>query len=189
MPTTALGIGIVLSATWGLNATSFGVASLHRSPDNVPRGATNVALLFPADSKSPSVSQTRSDVLVISFDVSRNRPSLLVQVSINGMRRLLLLDTGSAHTVIQPEHVGIKRLKPASTAQSGAGFIGDAVGADVTLQVGNRIWQKYRVVAMDLSQILVAYQENLDGVLGLDFLQHFRHVAIDFDNHRIELTS
>jgi len=133
--------------------------------------------------------QTRSDVLVISFEVARNRPSLLVQVSINGMRRLLVLDTGSAHTVIQPELVGIKGLKPTGSLQSDAAFFGDAVGADVTLQVGNRIWQKYRLVAMDLSQILAAYQENLDGVLGLDFLQLFRHVDIDFHNHRIALTS
>jgi hypothetical protein len=150
---------------------------------------TDVALLLPADTKSPPVSQTPSDVLVISFEVSRNRPSLLVQVSINGMRRLLVVDTGSAHTVIQPELVGLKRSKPAGTAQSGAAFIGDAVGADVTLRVGNRTWQKFRLVAMDLSQILAAYQEHLDGVLGLDFLQNFRHVDIDFHNHIIELTS
>ena len=160
MPVTALRLGIVLSATLGLGASS-----------------------------SPRVLQTRSDVLVISFEVARNRPSLLVQVSINGMRRLLVLDTGSAHTVIQPELVGIKGLKPTGSLQSDAAFFGDAVGADVTLQVGNRIWQKYRLVAMDLSQILAAYQENLDGVLGLDFLQLFRHVDIDFHNHRIALTS
>jgi hypothetical protein len=178
----------VLSATLGLGASSFDVASLRSSPDNALVG-TDVALLFPSDAESPRMLPTRSDVLVISFEVSRNRPSLLVQVSINGMRRLLVLDTGSAHTVIQPELVGIKGLKPTGTAQAGAAFIGDAVGADVTLQVGNRTWQKYRLVAMDLSQILAAYQENLDGVLGLDFLQLFRHVDIDFNNHRIELTS
>jgi Aspartyl protease len=188
VPTAALRLGIVLSATLGLGTTAFEVAALRWSPDTAQVG-TDVALRFPAETKSLRVSQARSDVLVISFEISRKRPSLLVQVSINGMRRLLVLDTGSAHTVIQPELVGIKPSKPAGTAQAGAAFIGDAVGAAVTLQVGNRIWQKYRIVAMDLSKILAAYQENLDGVLGLDFLQHFHHVGIDFHNHRIELTS
>ncbi len=146
-------------------------------------------LLLPGQTNSQTTSQTPSEALVIPFAYSSHRASLLVRVSINGKRGLLVLDTGSAHTIVRPELVGIRRsqLQPAGAAQSGAAFIGDAVGAEVTLQVGDRIWPKYRVVSMDLSQILSAYGEDLDGVLGIDFLQKFSRVEIDLHNHRIEL--
>ena len=128
--------------------------------------------------------------LSIPFEYASDRAALLVHVSINGKQVLLLLDTGSAHTVLRPEVVGDRRseLRPARTAQSGAAFIGDAVGREVTLHVGDHIWQKYRVAVMDLSQVLSAYQDNLDGVLGLDFLQNYRQIAIDWRQRRMTLT-
>lgn len=165
------------------------IASLGSGRQRLMAVAIALALLLPADVRSQTAPQTHSQVLVLSFQYSSRRASLLVQVSINGKRALLLLDTGSAHTIVRPELVGVRhsQLKPAGPAQSGTAFIGDAVGAEVSLQVGSQTLKKYRVVAMDLSQILSAYEENLDGVLGLDFLHEFSRIEIDFHKQRIEL--
>ncbi len=62
--------------------------------------------------------------------------------------------------------------------RSGAGVIGDAVGREVTLEVGAREWRRRKVSVMDLSQILSAYRERIDGLLGLDFLLEFSQAVI-----------
>lgn len=126
----------------------------------------------------------------IPFEYSSNRNSLLVRAQINGKPAILILDTGSAHTVLRPEAVGVPRseLVPVHTSQSNAGFIGDAVSKEVTLQVGERARWRHRVAVMDISDILAAYQEKPDGVLGLDFLQQYRRVVIDLRDRTITLT-
>jgi hypothetical protein len=63
--------------------------------------------------------------------------------------------------------------------------MGDAVGREVTLQVGNWKWQKRRVSVMDLSQVFTVYQQQIDGVLGLDFFQEFSSVTINMKNKTI----
>lgn len=129
------------------------------------------------------------ETMRVPFEYASSRNSLLVHVSINGKSALLILDTGSAHTVLRPEVLGLKRsaVTPARTSPSGGAFMGDAIGRAVTLQVGDRTWRKYRIVVMDLSQVLAAYQESPDGVLGLDFLQNYRRVAIDLHERIIML--
>ena len=150
-----------------------------------------VALLFaiPIWAQSPDLTEEDKSSK-ISFEYSSNRNSLLVRVHINGKPAILILDTGSAHTVLRAEAVGVPRseLTPVHTSQSNAGFIGDAVGKEVTLQVGERVWWRHRVALMDISDILAAYQEKPDGVLGLDFLQQYRRVVIDFRDRTITLT-
>jgi len=59
--------------------------------------------------------------------------------------------------------------------------IGDAVGREVTLEVGQRVWQRRRVSVMDLSAALSAYQEKIDGLLGIDFFLEFSQAVIDLN--------
>jgi hypothetical protein len=90
------------------------------------------------------------------------------------------LDTGSSHTIVRPELLGIKpsELVPTHTASDG-GFMGDAVGREVRLQIADWKWPKQRVAVMDLSQVVAAYHEKIDGILGMDFLFEFRRVTIN----------
>jgi hypothetical protein len=152
--------------------------------------ALGSSLLTAAASAQPDARRKPGDSVKLPFDYTSNRNALLVYVSVNGKEALLILDTGSAHTVLRPEAVGVKRkeLSAGHVSPGGGGFIGDAVGREVTLQVGERVWPKYRIVVMDLSQVLAAYQENLDGVLGMDFLQSYNHIAIDLREHKIVLS-
>lgn len=128
--------------------------------------------------------------LKIPFEYASNRNSLVVRVRINDRPALLILDTGSAHTVLRPEAVGVPRseLTPARRSQPGAGFIGDAISKEVNLQIGERVLKRHQVVLMDLTDILAAYQENLDGVLGLDFLRQYSRIIVDLRERTIFLT-
>lgn len=121
-----------------------------------------------------------ADSLELPFEYARDKGSILLQVRINNEPALLILDTGSSHTILRPELLDIKLSELAPTQNSsGGGFIGDAVGREVTLQIGNWKWTKRRVAVMDLSQVLSVYHEKIDGVLGLDFLYEFRRVTIN----------
>jgi hypothetical protein len=103
----------------------------------------------------------------VHFEYAQGRDSILLHVQVNGKPAFLILDTGSAHTLLRPEVVGVdpKELIPTEVA-SGGGFLGDAVGREVTLQVGSLKWEKRKVAVMDLTQVLSAYQEKIDGILG-----------------------
>ena len=120
-------------------------------------------------------------VLKVPFEYASGRNSILVRVKVNDRPAVLILDTGSSHTVLRPELLHIKPSELITTQQgsSGGGFMGDAIGREVTLQVGNWKWQKRRIAVMDLSQVLAVYEQQIDGVLGLDFLQEFSSVTFD----------
>ena len=119
--------------------------------------------------------------LEIPFEYASNRGSILLHVNIDDKPALLIVDTGASHIVVRPEILGIKRseLSPSHVGPSGAGFTGDAIGREIRLQVGSREWPKARVAVMDLSQVVSGYQENIDGLLGLDFFREFSSVTIN----------
>src|SRR5579864_324323 len=116
---------------------------------------------------------TADQILQVPFAYGTGRGAILVHVRVNDKPALLILDTGSAHTIVRPELLGIRpsELEPTRLGSSGGGFLGDAIGREVTLEVGSRRWKKRRIAVMDLSQVLSAYSEKPDGILGLDFLQ------------------
>jgi hypothetical protein len=121
-----------------------------------------------------------ADSLELPFEYAQDRGSIILQVRVNNRPALLILDTGSSHTVLRPELLDLKPSELSPTeAVSGGGFMGDAVGREVTLQIGNWKWSKRRVAVMDLSQVLSVYHEKINGVLGLDFLYEFRRVTIN----------
>ena len=121
-----------------------------------------------------------ADSLTIPFEYAEGRGSILLRVRVNDKPALLIFDTGSSHTILRPELLGMKTSELVPTeASTGGGFMGDAVGREVTLQIGNRKGSKRRVAVMDLSQVLSVYHEKIDGILGLDFLFEFRRVTIN----------
>jgi len=148
-------------------------------------------LMFMVAARSQSPDSTEAGgSLKMSFEYASNRNSLLVRVRINGKPALLILDTGSAHTVLRPDAAGVPRseLAPVRTSRSNAGFMGDAMVREVKLQVGHHMWSRRRVVVMDISDILAAYPEKPDGLLGLDFFQPYARVVMDFQERTITLT-
>src|SRR5208282_297141 len=69
--------------------------------------------------------------LTVPFDFAAERGSLLVRARIDNRPVVLIIDTGSTHTILRPSVVGMSASELASP-RSGAGVIGDAVGREVT---------------------------------------------------------
>jgi Aspartyl protease len=128
----------------------------------------------------------RDGELTIPFDFAADRGSLLVHVRIDNRPALLIIDTGSSHTILRPSAVGMSAAELAAPRVSG-GLIGDAIGREVTLEVGQRRWQRKPVAVMDLSQTLSVYKEQIDGLLGLDVLLEFSQAVIHFRNRTVTL--
>lgn len=124
--------------------------------------------------------------LTIPFDFAADRGSLLVHVRVDNRNALLIIDTGSTHTILRPSAVGMSAAELAAPRVSG-GLIGDAIGREVTLEVGQRRWLRRPVAVMDLSQTLSVYKEPIDGLLGLDVLLEFSQAVIHFKNRTVTL--
>jgi hypothetical protein len=103
---------------------------------------------------------------------------LLIGARVNRKPVVLIVDTGSSHTVVGPALVGMNPSE-LSRARPGAGVLGDAVGREVSLEVGEGVWPRRRVSVMDLTQALAAYTERVDGLLGLDFFLEFSQANIN----------
>jgi hypothetical protein len=126
--------------------------------------------------------------LSVPFEFARDRGSLLISARINSRTALLIVDTGSAHTIVRPSVAGVNATDLAPPL-AGAGIIGDAVGREVTLEVGRHVWQRRRVAVMDLSPMLSAYQEAIDGLLGMDFLLEFSQSVINLKDRTVTFVS
>jgi len=118
--------------------------------------------------------------LTVPFDFAADRGSLLVRARINNRAAILIVDTGSSHTILRPTAAGVSPAE-LRAPRTGAGMIGDAVGREVTLEVGQWVWQRRRVSVMDLSAALSTYQEEIDGLLGIDFFLEFSQAVIDLN--------
>jgi predicted aspartyl protease len=142
-----------------------------------------VAAFLPATAL-PGRSQTSN--VAVPFQYAVGSGSLLIRARINRKPAVLIVDTGSSHTVIRPALVGIdpNRL---SLARPGAGVVGDAIGQEVTLEVGDGVWPRRRVSVMDLTAALSAYKEPIDGLLGLDFLFEFSQATINLKDRTLTL--
>ena len=125
-------------------------------------------------------------VLKVPYELAKRRAGLLVQVRINDIPAVMILDTGSAHTIIQPDLLGSKAPKVApANPINGVGLTGDAVACEVQLQLGEWKWKRRRVAVMNLTRLLAVYDERVDGLLGLDFLEEFSSVSIDIQARKI----
>jgi hypothetical protein len=118
------------------------------------------------------------DGLSVPFEFAQGRGSMLISARINNKPARLILDTGSANTIVLPSVAGVNPAE-LTPPRVGAGIMGDAVGREVTLEVGRQVWQRRRVAVMDLSRILSAYRETIDGLLGIDFFLEFSQSVIN----------
>lgn len=120
----------------------------------------------------------------IPFDFASGRAALLVQARINAQKAVLLLDTGSSHTILRPHLIDMRRSELAAP-RVGVGIVGDAVGREVTLEVGDYKLRRHRVAVMDLSMAVSTYREKIDGLLGIEFLLNFSQTLIDLKERHI----
>jgi len=143
-----------------------------------------LAAAFVRSARGQRQGNVNREELTIPFDFAAGRGSILVGVRIDSRPAVLIVDTGSAHTILRPSIAGVSPSELALPS-SGAGIVGDAVGREVTLEIGQRVWPRRRVAVMDLSRSLAAYHEKIDGLLGIDFFLEFSQAIIHLKDRRV----
>jgi aspartyl protease len=112
-------------------------------------------------------------------------PLILIPTRANGRGPYeFILDTGASATVLSPELAAALRLDTvAAGPMTGAGGIVQAtLGRVGSLTVGSAALQDVAVMVGDfLAELGQVVGTQLDGILGYNFLRHFR-VAHDFPN-------
>lgn len=107
----------------------------------------------------------------------------MVPAFVNGRGpHMFVLDTGVSATVLSPALAAALRIETAGAeAMIGAGGILEAtVGRVGTLAVGGTALQDVSVVVADfLSELGRVAGEPIEGILGYNFLRHFR-VTLDY---------
>jgi predicted aspartyl protease len=114
---------------------------------------------------------------------------MLIRGEVNGNPATLILDTGSDHTIISSRFVDVATPPLRDTVHSGkgSGFTGTGVFTRSSLKVGPLVWRDHRILAMDLKEISKSLGENVDGLLGMDFLNEFEIVVVDLRQRKLIL--
>jgi len=125
----------------------------------------------------------------IPFEVNRQFGSILVRVRVNGASAVLLVDTGSSHTILSGNVLGLDPmlLERASAPVKGSGLIGIAGWATASIDLGSRGGNRRVLVMNEFREISKGMKQRVDGILGEDVLNEFSSVAIDFKNRRLVL--
>jgi len=148
-----------------------------------------VALLLAVAPGFP-VSPQPSNPIEIPLRLSRAFGLMLITVEINGQSAVLILDTASNHTAISSRFVDVASpsLRDVVPTEKGSGFSGSGVFTKLSLKIGPVLWRDHRVLAMDMKDISKSLGENIDGLLGMDFLNEFEMVVVDLKQHKLILT-
>jgi hypothetical protein len=116
---------------------------------------------------------------------------ILLDVKVNGNAAKLVLDTGSAVTIVSPKGYGETQVRSHSLSEddAGPGYVGLAkhMRADLKLADGARL--SVIVSVMSLEDASKHIGTKIDGILGQEVLRTFSAVRIDYENYVIELTS
>lgn len=135
---------------------------------------------------------------LIQLNFSTGGYNLLARVVINGKPALLLVDTGSAKTVLDTDHMqkfveqtelkrnARKNLNPGSTS------VYSYVANIETLEIGSVIIKDYKATAVDLGHINRSFRgmgnPQIDGLLGCDLLRHCK-ATLKFEERVLELNA
>jgi hypothetical protein len=148
-------------------------------------------LTVAAVGRAQSVRTKGASTVEIPFELNRQFGSILIRVRVNGEPAVLLVDTGSSHTILSGNFLGLNPLllERAGAPVKGSGLIGIAGWATATIDLGRMNWSERRVLVMDeFREISKGMKQRVDGILGEDVLNEFTSVAIDFKHHRLVLS-
>ena len=114
---------------------------------------------------------------------------LLVKAEVNGKPAVLIVDTGSTISVISTKltPVSDRYSNDVMVPRNGSGLVGRGVYAQAAIKVGPIVWGKRRIVVMDLHEVSKSLEQEVDGILGVDFFSEMAFFAVDIKNHRLIL--
>ncbi len=126
----------------------------------------------------------------ISFELHPKFAAILLHVEVNKQPAVMILDTGSSRTILDPRIVDVDSREPRRPASvgMGSGISGnDARWGKATLQVGTHLFRDWPVVVSDMRDVSHNFQQPIDGLLGQDIVSKFHIIVIDFDSRKITL--
>jgi hypothetical protein len=125
----------------------------------------------------------------IPFQFSRAFGLMLIRAEVNGRPAVFVLDTASNHTTVSSRFVDVTTppLRDTVSSEKGSGFSGTGIFTRASLKVGPVVWRDHQILAMDLKEISKSLGENIDGLLGMDFLNEFESVMVDLRQHKLIL--
>jgi predicted aspartyl protease len=115
---------------------------------------------------------------------------MLVEAKVNGKPAVLILDTGSNHTIVNSRLVDVatSAVRDTVTTKKGSAYAGAGVYTKASLAVGPVSWRDHGIIAMDMTEMSKSLGESVDGLLGLDFLGQFELVIVDLKQHKLTLS-
>lgn len=126
----------------------------------------------------------------VGFDLHPKFAAILVRVEVNQKSAVMILDTGSSRTILDPRAIGVdpRELHNAASLGKGSGMNGEhACWGKATLQIGTRWFRDQRVVVLDMHDVSRNFQQPIDGLLGQDILCQFDRVVLDFRRSKMTL--
>ncbi len=114
---------------------------------------------------------------------------IVVDAELDGSDVSMILDTGAGSTVLSNDVVERLGLEKAGTSCAGLGAGGEVQMDTVrvtTFAVGPVRLNDLTPVATDLAAISDRIEEQIDGVIGFDFLRHTR-LSIDYAAQQLVL--
>lgn len=132
----------------------------------------------------------KGEELTVSLDLSNGCHLPTLQVRVGSKDAVFLLDTGASVTVVDNDLLGIPsswvdkaRLRLGQPGLQGVG----AVTRVQRLQIGNYDMKSSELRVLDLKALDEKCGQNFGGILGIDLLQQFKQVRIDFKQKELRL--
>jgi predicted aspartyl protease len=111
-----------------------------------------------------------------------------VRAEINGRKVTLMLDTGSAQTVVEPEAIGLSAVETAKLPHVvSLGAFGENTVAVAREEV--KVGKRDVTLTLVLAHVAPrqSHLPHFDGLLGVDFLSRFKSVAVSYQEKALLL--
>lgn len=140
------------------------------------------ASFFALASYSPSLVQAQS----VTLELQQRVNLIVVEVTINGVAKNFVLDTGASITVFDSRitrDLGLERISEGTAVVAGTEIPVSIVSVD-SISVGSIVLHEFMCGAADLGNLKVLLGDDIIGVLGFDFLSNFEMI-LDYCDKKI----
>ena len=155
-------------------------------------GASSNGQDNPHAQASPEKPAPSGEEVQIEFDLHPKFRAILVKVDVNKKPALMIVDTGSSRTILDPRFLDLdldsREAHKRADIGKGSGVAGDgARWGTATIEIGTHRFAGHRVVVVDMQDVSRNFQRTIDGLLGQDILCEFDRVVVDFSRSKIIL--
>ena len=126
--------------------------------------------------------QPQGEQLGVSIISDPKTGTILLNARLNGDPIVMILDTGSSHSLFDARAFGMSpaQLQSARLNARGLGLNADVVWRSANFQIAEQQWNNQSVEVADLSKLSKIYGRTIDGILGQDVLRSFESVQINY---------